>query len=221
MLFRSRLDPRTPLRLGALTEPLACCIHGIDRAGIRHGDTVCVIGGGAIGLIMVQLARLGGAGAVILSEPEAMRREIGLRLGADWAVDPVHEDMPARVRELLGSDGADVVIECVGNMAATAQAFTAAGSGANILLFSVPKEDAQYAVKLEDVYRKELTIMGSRINPDTHQRAAQLIDSGKLQLEPLITHSFPVERLEEAIRTQMGPRSIKVLIEPDREAQEG
>lgn len=216
-----RLDPRTPLRLGALTEPLACCIHGIDRAGIRHGDTVCVIGGGAIGLIMVQLARLGGAGTVILSEPEAMRREIGLRLGADWAVDPVHEDMPARVRELLGSDGADVVIECVGNMAATAQAFTAAGSGANILLFSVPKEDAQYAVKLEDVYRKELTIMGSRINPDTHQRAAQLIDSGKLQLEPLITHSFPVERLEEAIRTQMGPQSIKVLIEPDREAQEG
>ena len=85
----------------------------------------------------------------------------------------------------------------------------------------MPKEDAQYAVKLEDVYRKELTIMGSRINPDTHQRAAQLIDSGKLQLEPLNTHSFPVERLEEAIRTQMGPRSIKVLIEPDRAAQEG
>lgn len=213
-----RLDPRTPLRLGAMAEPLACCIHGIDRAGIRHGDTVCVIGGGAIGLMMVQLAKLGGAGAVILSEPEAARREIGLRVGADWAVDPIHEDMPARLRELLGSDGADVVIECVGSTIATAQAFAAAGQGANILLFSVPKEGAQYAVALEDVFRKELTIMGSRINPDTHQRAVQLIDSGRLQLEPLITHSFPVEQLEEAIRTQMGPQSIKVLIEPNGEA---
>ena len=64
-----RLNPEVSFAEGAMAEPLACCIHGVELAGIELGDTVCVIGGGAIGLLMVQLARLKGAARVILSEP--------------------------------------------------------------------------------------------------------------------------------------------------------
>ena len=112
-----------------MAEPLACCLHGIDRAQIRTGDTVLVIGGGAIGLLMVQLAKLSGASQVLLSEPVQTRREIGLQLGANAAIDPIHEDLTARIRALTGMDGVDVVIECVGNTIATAQAFSATKRG--------------------------------------------------------------------------------------------
>ena len=106
-----KLAPELPFEAGAMAEPLACCLHGIDAAGIRPGSTVCVIGGGAIGLLMVQLARLSGAAKVILSEPVELRRSAGLSVGADLAVDPLREDLSARVREAAGKSGADVVIE--------------------------------------------------------------------------------------------------------------
>ena len=116
-----------PFEHGAMAEPLACCIHGIDRAQIRHGDTVCVIGGGAIGLLMVQLAKLAGASSVILSEPVEMRRRIGLAVGASCTVDPIHENLNARIRDITGTDGVDVVIECVGRLSVTQQAFDEIG----------------------------------------------------------------------------------------------
>ena len=208
------LDPEVPLRVGALTEPLACCLHGIDLAHIRIGDSVCVIGGGTIGQMMVQLAKLSGASSVILSEPVALRREIGLEIGADHAIDPNEAPVAEQIRKALGTDGTDVVIECVGNTAATAQAFEAAKDGATVLLFSVPKPDTYYPLSLEQVFQKELKIVGSRINPDTHGRAAAMINGGKLILDRLITHSYPVAELKEAIIKQTENDSIKVVIEP-------
>ncbi len=209
--FRMKAD--LPLRYGAMVEPLACCIHGIDRANIRPGDTVCVIGGGAIGLLMVQLARHCGASRVVLSEPVEMRRQVGMELGADATIDPIHEDIAVRLNEILGNPGADVVIECVGTPIATAQAFRAAKRGTTLLLFSVPKPDTFHSLSLEDVYHKELTIVGSLINPDTHGRAAAMIDSGVIRLDSIITHTYPVEQLEEAILMQQSSKSLKVMIE--------
>ena len=209
------LDPAVPLRNGAMTEPLSCCLHGIDRAGIRLGDTVCVLGGGAIGLMMVQLAKLSGASAVILSEPVEFRRRIGLELGADYAIDPLSGPIADQIESLIHTRGTDVVIECVGSTAATAQAFEAAKDGATVLLFSVPKAGSHYSLSLEQVFQKELKIVGSRINPDTHGRAVALINSGKIVLDKLFTHSYPVERLEDAIIKQTENDSIKVLIEPE------
>lgn len=208
------LSPSVPLKYGAMAEPLACCLHGIDRADIHVGNTVCVVGGGAIGLMMVQLARLRGASSVILSEPVAMRREIGLRLGADYAVDPLHENISDAVSRFTGMPGTDVVIECVGNTVAVAQAFEATKRGTTVLLFSVPRAGTFHELSLEAVYQKELKIIGSLINPDTHGRAVDLINSGRIRLEEIITHSFPVEQLEQAVRMQMSDESIKVIVEP-------
>ncbi|MBD5456877.1 MAG: zinc-dependent alcohol dehydrogenase family protein [Lachnospiraceae bacterium] len=208
------LNDDIPLKYGAMTEPLACCIHGIDRSGIKQGDTVCIIGGGAIGLMMVQLAKLSGASKVVLSEPVDMRRQIGLKLGADAVIDPAHEEISQKLQEISGAPGADVVIECVGNVNATEQAFKAAKRGTTLVLFSVPKEGSIYELHLEEVYQKELTILGSMVNPDTHERAVKMINSGMIQMESIITHSYPVEQLEEAILMQMKNESIKVIVEP-------
>ena len=173
------LDPSVPLEYGAMAEPLACCIHGIDRAGIHPGNTVCVVGGGAIGLMMVQLA------------PKAF------------------------VERHLGVPGVDVVIECVGNPEASRQSLELTKRGTTVLLFSVPKAGASVDLSLEDVYQKELRIIGSLINPDTHGRAAALINSGRIILDPILTHRYPLNQVREAIFMQQSSESLKVLIKPD------
>ncbi len=198
---------------GAMAEPLACCLHGVDLAQIQPGDTVCVIGGGAIGQLMVQLAKLAGAAQVFLSEPVAQRRQIALENGADYVVDPTAED-PAEVIYRLNSRGVDVVIECAGNVKAVEQACEVAGKGATIVLFSVPKPEAVFPLRLFDVYSKELKIVGSFINPDTHQRAVNLLNQEKINIQRLITHRYGLDEAEEAIRKQSDGDSIKVLVKP-------
>lgn len=212
------IDKAVPLRYAAMTEPVACCLHGIDLANIQPGSTVCVIGDGAIGLIMVQLARLAGASRVVLSAPVESRGEIALALGADVVVNPMKEELSPRLREEFHSYGADVVIECAGTPQATRQALEAADWGGTVLLFSVPAAGATCQLSLESVFQKELKLCGSFVNPDTHSRAAALISSGRLRLEPIITHSFPMEQLEQAIHMQMSPQSIKVIVEPGTSA---
>lgn len=212
-----RLNPDVPLVYGAMTEPLACCIHGMDRLNLRMGDTVCVIGGGAIGLLMLQLAKLSGASKVIVSEPVAMRRKIAEQLGADLTVDPVNENLAERIESYLGVPGVDAVIECVGNTIAVRQAFEAAKRGTTVLLFSVPKPDTTHPLDLMAVYQKELTVMGSMINPDTHARAAALINSGRIRLQEIITHSYPLPQLKDAILMQMSNESLKVVLEPNKD----
>ena len=209
-----QLDKSIPFDIAALTEPLACAVHGIDRLAIREGETVLVIGGGTIGMIMIQLARSAGAGTVILSEPVAFKRELGLELGADFALDPASREIPDFLLEKTGISYADCVIECVGKTAAVAQAFSAAGRGTKILLFSVPGVDSCYSLPLFDVYSRELTIMGSMINPDTHLRAVNLINNRKIELGRLVTHCYGLKDLEKAILTQMSNESMKVVIHP-------
>lgn len=208
-----QLGDSVPYEAGAMAEPVACCLHGIDLAGIKAGDRVCIVGGGAIGLIMLQLAKLSGASSLVLSEPNEKRRQVALSLGADAAIDPTAPDARSAYEAALG-DGADVVIECVGNNAAVKSAFQLAKKGATIVLFSVPKVDATFDLALFDVYKKELTIRGSFVNPDTHERAVRLINSGKLDFTSIITHRFNLDQLPEAIAMQMSSESIKVVVCP-------
>ena len=207
-----KLEPTVPWEAAAMAEPLACCLHGIDLAGIQVGDKVCVVGGGAIGLLMVQLAKLSGASQIVLSEPNEKRRQVGLQLGANAALDPTRPDSQEAFARVLDG-GANVVIECVGNVPAVKSAFQFAGKGATVLLFSVPKVDATFDLPLFDVYKKELTIKGSFVNPDTHARAVALINSGKVDFDPIITHRFTLDQLPEAIAMQMSDASIKVVVE--------
>lgn len=196
----------------AMSEPLACCIHGIDRAEIKAGDTVLIIGGGAIGLLMLQLAKLQGASTVILSEPVEMRRQAALQLGADYVINPMEEPLTEQLEKLVGTAGADVVIECVGIPQAAVQALEAANRGATVVLFSVPSPDTMLEIRQFDIFKKELTIRGAFVNPDTHLRAVRLLNSGRIRTDLIITHRFPVSETPAAILKQTEKDSIKVLV---------
>lgn len=182
---------------GAMMEPLACCIHGVDLAGIKSGDVVLVLGGGAIGLIIAQLARLSGASKVIVSEPMEVRRALALRLGADIVVNPVENDL-IEVLKMNGISGADVVFECVGSKITAKQALDVVKRGGHIILFGVAGVDDEVALRPFDVYQKQLTIRGSFINPDTNYRAVELLGSGRLIVKDLVTHLYRIDDINEA-----------------------
>ncbi len=194
------LGENTSFEAGAMTEPLACCVHGIDMCGITPGSTAVVIGGGMIGLLMLQLAKLSGAARVALIEPVAAKRAVAESLGADLTVDPVAEDASAALRR-AGYGWVNTVIECVGRPSTIEQAIDIAGPQAVVMMFGLTKPDEVISIKPFDVFRKEIVLKASYINPCTHGRALALIDSGRIDVTSMVAELAPLEKLPEILST--------------------
>ena len=178
----------------AMTEPVACCLHGMDMCDIQQGAAVAVIGGGMIGLLMLQLAKLKGAATLILIEPIKEKREIAQKLGADITIDPLNEDVSAVIRG-HGITRVSTVIECVGKTATMEQAIAIAGKKSTVMLFGLSKPDDKIAVKPVEIFKKEIVIKASFINPYTQKRALSLIDSGKIDVSSMIYKTISLEEL--------------------------
>ncbi|ENN88781.1 sorbitol dehydrogenase [Rhizobium freirei PRF 81] len=198
---------------GAFCEPLACCIHAIDKARIRPGDTVAIQGGGVIGLLMVQLARLAGAGEVILITRQLSRREAALRLGATHAFDPAAADTVALVRERT-QGGADVVIECAGVPETLQTGVRMARRGGAFVLFGVTPAGLEVPVLPFDLLVNEVEIRPAYLNPFTHSRAAAMVASGALELNSLVTKTIGLEDVAEVVGSAPLSGEIKVIVRP-------
>ena len=209
-----RLPEHLALELCALAEPLSCCLHGLDQAGIRAGDRVLIIGAGPIGLLMVQLARGSGAAVVGITEPVEAKRELACRLGADQTVDPCVGDVVDQLLD-LAPRGFDAVLECVGRPNTAAQALGLARRGGTIVWFGVNPPGATVPVEPYLVYRNELTIRAAFVNPRTFGRAVTLLAQGRIQAEPLLSHRFPLDGVAEGIAAMKGGRAIKALVLPN------
>lgn len=200
-----------PAVQGAFVEPVACCVHGIDLAGIRPGNTVVVLGGGTIGLILLQLAQRSGATTLIVSEPVQKKRELALELGATLAVDPLSADLEEQVRAVAPA-GADIIIEAVGRPETVEAAVRIAARGGCILLFGVVPEDAKVPVSPFAIYKKELRIQGSYVNPFTFSRAISLLASGAVKVEPLVEQVVPVGDLPSVLASGPSAGGAKTLV---------
>lgn len=211
-----RLDDAVPFDVGCMAEPVSCCLHGIDMCGIRPGSTVFVIGGGAIGQIMLQLARISGAAYTILSEPVEQKRALALSLGTHFTVNPMQEDVAAQLAAKNLSP--DVVIECVGRRETMAEAIHLAGNKAAVMLFGLTNPDDQIQIKPFELFKKELTIRASYINPYTMDRAVKLINSGTLHLEELIAYRIGLEELQETLSSRERFAAGKVIVHPNRKS---
>jgi len=178
----------------AMTEPVACCLHGIDMCDIDAGATVAVIGGGMIGLLMLQLARLRGASKLIMIEPIAKKRELAKKLGADIVIDPMNEDAEQVVKE-NGIKRINTVIECVGKPATMKQAIALAGKKSTVMLFGLCKPAEEISVRPFELFKKEIVLKASFINPYTQSRALSLIDSGKIDVSSMIYKTISIDEL--------------------------
>ena len=198
------------LLYAAMSEPVSCCVHGIDICNIKAGDTVLVMGGGPIGMISVQLAKLSGAAQVILSEPVEEKRALALKLGADLAVNPIEQNLDEFLAGV--TKNVNCVIECVGNTHTQEDALRVAGKGATVMFFGLVGPDAEIKVKPDVIFKKELRVTSSFINPYTFTRAVELISRGRLNFDGIITNVVPLEELPEVLRNPEYRRKGKVVV---------
>ncbi len=193
-----KIADTTSFEEAAMAEPVACCMHGIDLCDIKTDDKVLVIGGGMIGLIMLELAKNAGAAYVALSEPEAEKRRLAESLGAELCIDPINEDIKT-VLEENGIDRVTKVIECVGRPETMEQAVHLAGKKSIVMFFGLTAPNATISIKPFEIFKKELEIKASYINPYTQQRAVDTIDSRRIDVSSMIYKTISLEELPTAL----------------------
>ncbi|MEA3403898.1 MAG: zinc-dependent alcohol dehydrogenase family protein [Armatimonadota bacterium] len=207
------LPEELSLRDAALMEPLSCCLHGLAVLGPRPGDRAAILGGGTIGLLMTQLLRLQGAAPIVISEPDAGKRELALRLGADAAIDPGADDPREAIMNALGGP-ADFALEAVGIEETAALAIDLAAPGGRVLLFGVCEEDVRVPLQPRRIFREEITIAGSYTNPFTDDRAVALLAGARIDAAAIISEEFPLAEAPAAIERARKPDSLKVMLRP-------
>lgn len=208
-----KIADTTTYEMAAMTEPVACCVHGIDMCNISCGDTVAIIGGGMIGMIMLQLAKLSGAGKLIMIEPVVSKHEIAKKLGADITIDPINED----VKAVLASNNIErisTVIECVGKTSTIEQAIDIAGKYSTVMMFGLTAPNDTISVKPFEIFEKEIVLKASFINPYTQKRALELIDSGKIDVSSIVYACEPLDKLPEILSSNSLRANGKFIINP-------
>lgn len=202
-------------RTAAFAEPLGCCINGVDQIRLTSGETVVVVGAGAIGLLFVQLLRTSGAGTIVVSEPVDARRDAALEVGADHVVDPTEEDPTTVVPDLV--DAVDIAIEAVGLPEVIEQAHSLTGPGGRTLVFGVPPEDATIELSPFDLFFTEQEVIGTySLTPDAFARAVTLLQTGSIEVETLVTDEFGLDGLEDAFEQMEAREGLKKMIYPDQ-----
>lgn len=201
------------LRRAALAEPLSCALWAIDLAQIVSGATVGIIGGGTIGLLLLTLARAGGATRTLLSEPHPLRRQVAAALGADLIVDPRTSDLEAEVMALTDGIGCDVVFEAVGHPATVAGALRIARRAGTVVIVGVADPAARLEISPFDIYARELTIKGCFTRRLTFDRGLQWLAT--LDLDPIITHVLPLTEIGQAMEHARTGSGAKVLVAPN------
>ena len=196
-----------PLHL-AFIEPLACSIRGLDLANLKGGEKVAVLGGGVIGLLVVQLAKLAGASEIVLITRQKFRRDVALKIGATRVIDPNSEDVNTAVTNM------DVVFECAGAVETFQQAQNIARRGGSVIVLGLTASDATLEVNPFNIVVNELRIQGSFLNPLTQARAAELVESGKLNLDILISKVVDLAGVQAILDAPPAEGDIKYIACP-------
>ncbi|SEG91221.1 L-iditol 2-dehydrogenase [Thermomonospora echinospora] len=201
----------------SVAEPLACVLNGQELARVGRDDDVVVFGSGPIGCLHVRVARSRGAGRVFLVDLNRERLEQAAELvKPDAALCAADTDVVEAVRELTGGRGADVAITAAASGHAQTQALRLAAPGARISFFGgLPKDDPIISVDSNAVHYRELSIVGANGSSPAHNaRALELIGSGQVPVNDLITHRLSLDRLPDALNLVARGEAIKVTIQP-------
>jgi L-iditol 2-dehydrogenase len=194
--------------VASFTEPLGCCVRAIRRAAVAAGDTVAVAGLGAMGCLLLQLARQRGA-RVVGVDPIPGRRALAESLGAETAVAP--EEAAAAIAGPSGGRGADVVVLAAAAPALVSTAFDWARDGGAVHLFV---GEGEAPVPVGQLYKRELTLTATySSSPADLAEAFDLLQRGAIRVDALCSHRVPLERLADAVDLMERREALKVFVE--------
>lgn len=188
---------------GALLEPLGIAIHTVDLAHLKVGQTVAVLGAGVIGLMTAAVAKAAGAGAIYMTEPLAHRQKFALGYVADAVYDPELEDVVAAIMRATNGRGVDVAFEAAGAHETPDQAARVTCPGGKVVVVGIPSDDTM-TMNASVIRRKGLTIKLVRRMKHTYPRAIRMVQRGLVDIAPLATHRYPLERIVEAFELVAG-----------------
>jgi len=200
----------------AITEPLACVLHGVEEADVKLGDTVAIIGAGPIGLLHLLTVKKIGATKAIVIDLVNERLDFAQKLGADVTINSGNENVEARIKELTGGYGADVAIEAIGLPATWQQALRLTRKGGVVLEFGGCPPETEVKVNTEMLHYGELTVMGTfHATPLHFREALNLIATRTIDVRPLVTRKMKLDNINEAFEILSTSRNeIKIGILP-------
>jgi L-iditol 2-dehydrogenase len=210
-----RVPEGLDLRAAAMSEPLACCIHGlIDLAQIRPGDTVVVSGPGPIGLLCLQVARAAGARTVLCGvDGDELRLEIGREVGASHAVNVQSQSLTGLLDELTDGRGPEVVVEAAGAAASLRQCLEVVRRGGTVVQVGLYGRPVEVDINL--VPMKQLKLVGTFAHvPWAWDRALELMAAGRVLTAPLVSDVVPIDAWEAKFESLRQKRDCKVLLTP-------
>ena len=198
---------------GAFIEPLATVIRAQRRVKINKGDSVLVVGAGPMGLLHVMMAKVNGAGTIITSDVADFRVEFAAKVGADYSLNARKVDVPSEVKKLTDGRGADIAIIASGSPSAIISGLKSVRRGGYVLLFGVPYKGTILNYDISELLNNEISIITSNaaVEEDTKE-ALKLIYEKKVEVAKLITHKFPLDEFNEAVRVAKEGEAIKVII---------
>ncbi len=216
MLNTQEIPAHVSYEEAAVTEPLACVLHGVEETRVKLGDTVAIIGAGPIGLLHLLTVKKMGASKVIISDMVDERLQLAQKLGADETINTKQEGTVEQTRKLTSDHGADVVIEAIGTPATWEQALKMVRKGGTVLEFGGCPPRTEIKVSTEQLHYGETTILGAFHTTPTHfKKALNLIASGTINVKPLITNRMKLTDLKRAFETLTTSKTdIKIAIQP-------
>jgi len=200
----------------AITEPLACVLHGIEEARVRLGDTVVIIGAGPIGLLHLLTAKKIGVEKAIVIDVVEERLNLAEKLGADETINSEKTDVSETVHRLTNNLGADVVIEAIGLPATWELALKLVRKGGTVLEFGGCPPRTEIKVNAEMLHYGEITVLGAFHTTPLHfRKALNLIASRTIDVKPLITKRMPLEEIRDAFKILTTSKNeIKIALSP-------
>jgi threonine dehydrogenase-like Zn-dependent dehydrogenase len=201
--YAFRLRPDTPMEL-ALGEPIACSVNGVRKADPQLNDSVCIVGCGFMGLIMLQVFRARGVGRIIAIDLRKGIRELALSLGATDALDPAAVDVVAAVHDLTGGRGVDIGVEAAGTQATLDLTANLVRMEGKLEVFGFHAGEARkvpwgmwnwMAFQIINGH-----VRSDRIYVDGMKTGLTMLEAGRLRMAPLVTHRFPLADIDQAFR---------------------
>lgn len=201
-----------PYSHAALIEPLACVVWGVKMVEIQPGDSALIFGAGPMGCLLIQAVRRAGAGRIAVVDQQVWRLELAAKLGATETITA--DDHLARRLRALEPRGFDVVVDATGVPTVIESLFDYAKARAKIWLFGVAPIGTRVKIPAYDVFRKDWKIIGSFAVNRTFPQSIALIESGAIQVEPLISHRLPLADFAAGMEiVQHDPKRVKVQFE--------
>ena len=216
-----KIPKEVPFENAAFVEPVNTCLKAVVQCDPQPGEVVFIAGQGPIGLLFTMLVRRTGA-RIVATDTIARRRELSLRCGADRCWDPRSTDVVGEIRELTEGRGADLVIVAASGKQIAAQAVDASRPGSRILLFAQTSDQERVEFSGASICKEERTIFGCySASVDLQRQSAELVFSGQLPVQDLISHRLPLEKIHLGFDLALHPdeQSMKMIVQPQRKTQ--